>query len=107
MPTYDYHCNSCGHDCEYFQSIMDKPIKKCPSCGKRTLKRQIGAGAALIFRGSGFYATDYRSESYKSEAQKEKDHANAPKGDDSKKKKSSDGSKSKAGPSTDKMKAAG
>jgi len=60
MPTYDYRCRKCGHTCEVFQSITDAPLKQCPSCGKNGLKRLIGAGAALIFRGSGFYCTDYR-----------------------------------------------
>lgn len=64
MPTYDYRCNGCGHAFELFQSMRD-PVKKiCPECGKRTLERLIGTGAALLFKGSGFYITDYRSESY-------------------------------------------
>ena len=65
MPTYDYECESCGHKFEQFQSIMAKPTKKCPECGKMKLHRLIGAGAGIIFKGSGFYQTDYRSESYK------------------------------------------
>ena len=60
MPTYDYKCSGCGHEFEAFQSITDAPLKKCPQCGKRRLERLIGPGAALIFRGSGFYCTDYR-----------------------------------------------
>jgi putative FmdB family regulatory protein len=60
MPTYDYVCGKCGHRFELFQPIVDKPIKKCPSCGANSAKRLIGAGAGLIFRGSGFYCTDYR-----------------------------------------------
>ena len=60
MPTYDYRCGACGHEFESFQSITDAPLKKCPECGKRRLERLIGAGAALIFRGSGFYITDYK-----------------------------------------------
>ncbi len=65
MPTYDYKCDACGAVWEVFQSIKAAPIKKCPSCGKNKAKRQIGAGAGIIFRGSGFYSTDYRSDSYK------------------------------------------
>lgn len=60
MPTYDYRCDECAHQFEVFQSITDGPLKRCPACGKRKLKRLIGSGAALIFRGSGFYCTDYR-----------------------------------------------
>ena len=59
MPTYDYQCETCGHRFEQFQSISEAPIKTCPECGG-TVNRLIGAGAALIFKGSGFYATDYR-----------------------------------------------
>jgi len=65
MPTYDYKCDKCGHQFEQFQSITARPLRKCPECGKPALKRLIGTGAGLIFKGSGFYATDYRSESYK------------------------------------------
>lgn len=60
MPTYEYVCSHCGHAFEKFQSMLDKPLKKCPKCGKNTLKRLIGAGAGLIFKGTGFYTTDYR-----------------------------------------------
>jgi len=72
MPTYQYHCNACGKDFEIFQQITADPISKCPHCGKRGLQRLIGAGAGVIFKGSGFYQTDYRSESYKKGAQEEK-----------------------------------
>jgi len=65
MPIYDYECENCGHQFEQFQSITAKPLKKCPECGKMKLQRLIGAGAGIIFKGSGFYQTDYRSESYK------------------------------------------
>lgn len=65
MPTYDYICKNCKHELEMFQSMSDAPKKKCPKCGKNTLERQIGIGAAVMFKGSGFYETDYRSESYK------------------------------------------
>ena len=65
MPTYDYKCQNCGHAFEKFNSIMAAPIKKCPVCGKNTVKRLIGTGAGIIFKGGGFYETDYRSEGYK------------------------------------------
>ena len=72
MPTYDYECNECGHTFEKFQSITASAIRKCPSCGKRKVRRLIGTGAGVIFKGSGFYQTDYRSESYKKAAAKDK-----------------------------------
>lgn len=72
MPTYDYQCQACGHELEIFQPITESPKKKCPRCGKLRLKRLLGTGAGVIFKGSGFYETDYRSEGYKKAAQKEK-----------------------------------
>jgi putative FmdB family regulatory protein len=72
MPTYEYSCENCGERLEKFQSIKAKPVRKCPECGKLALKRLIGSGAGIIFKGSGFYQTDYRSESYKSAAKNEK-----------------------------------
>jgi len=71
MPTYEYKCENCGHEFERFQSINAKPLRKCPACGKNRVKRLIGLGAGVIFKGSGFYETDYRSESYKKAAKKE------------------------------------
>lgn len=68
MPTYEYKCDACGAAFERFQSIMAAPIKKCPTCGKNKVRRLIGMGAGLIFKGSGFYITDYRSEGYKDKA---------------------------------------
>lgn len=65
MPTYDYVCDGCGHAFELFQSMTDGVKKTCPKCGKKKLRRLIGAGGAIVFKGSGFYKTDYRSESYK------------------------------------------
>ena len=65
MPTYDYVCDACNHNFEVFQSITANTQKKCPKCGKLKLRRLIGPGAAIVFKGSGFYQTDYRSESYK------------------------------------------
>jgi putative FmdB family regulatory protein len=66
MPTYDYECNACGHKFEEFQSIKAEPIKICPACKKKRVKRLIGAGSGVIFKGSGFYCTDYRDGNYKS-----------------------------------------
>ena len=65
MPTYDYVCDGCGHAFELFQSMTDSVKKTCPECRKKKLRRLIGAGGAIVFKGSGFYKTDYRSESYK------------------------------------------
>lgn len=73
MPTYDYRCDACEHTFEEFQSITSKSLRKCPECGKLKLKRLIGTGAGVLFRGSGFYETDYRSESYKKAAKAEAD----------------------------------
>ncbi len=72
MPTYDYECDACGHEFELFQSISDPVKRKCPECGKLKLRRLFGTGAAVVFKGSGFYQTDYRSESYKKAAEKDK-----------------------------------
>ena len=72
MPTYDYLCEACNHEFELYQSIKAEPEKKCPECGKKKLRRLIGSGAALVFKGSGFYQTDYRSESYKKAAAADK-----------------------------------
>lgn len=68
MPTYDYVCDACGHEFEAFESIKADPQTDCPACGKPSLRRKIGPGAAILFKGSGFYQTDYRSDSYKKAA---------------------------------------
>lgn len=72
MPTYDYECDACGHEFELFQSISEPVKRKCPECKKSKLRRLFGTGAAVVFKGSGFYETDYRSESYKKGAEKAK-----------------------------------
>jgi putative FmdB family regulatory protein len=72
MPTYDYECDACGHTFELFQSITAPVKKKCPECGKPKLRLLFGTGAAVVFKGSGFYQTDYRSESYKKGAAKDR-----------------------------------
>lgn len=61
MPTYEYACTKCGHEMEAFQSMKDAPLKRCPACKKAALKRKVGGGAGLIFKGSGFYITDYKN----------------------------------------------
>ncbi|MGQ9663145.1 MAG: FmdB family zinc ribbon protein [Kiritimatiellia bacterium] len=71
MPTYEYECTKCGDRFERFQTITEEPLRHCPTCRGR-VRRLIGTGAGIIFKGSGFYATDYRSPSYQSSAQKEK-----------------------------------
>jgi putative FmdB family regulatory protein len=71
MPTYDYECDACGHEFELFQSITEPVKRKCPECGKPKLRRLFGTGAAVVFKGSGFYQTDYRSYSYKKAAEKD------------------------------------
>jgi len=72
MPTYEYVCDYCGYEFERFQSITAKALRKCPNCGSMGLKRLIGSGAGIIFKGSGFYETDYRSEGYKKAANSDK-----------------------------------
>ncbi len=93
MPTYDYECAACNHKWELFQSIKAEPEKKCPACKKKKARRLIGAGAGLIFKGSGFYLTDYRSKSYKDAAKADKSAS------ESASTKSDSGAKSDSGPS--------
>ena len=78
MPTYDYSCDACDHSFEVFESIMAQPQSKCPKCKKKKLRRLFGAGAGLVFKGSGFYQTDYRSESYKKSAAADKPASDSP-----------------------------
>ena len=96
MPTYEYVCSKCGHEFEKFQPIADKALTVCPEelCSKKkwargVVKRKIGGGAGLIFKGSGFYITDYRSEGYKQAAKKESD-ATKPAASDGKPSKTAD-----------------
>ena len=79
MPTYEYECSDCGHTFERFQRMSDKPQRKCPSCGTLKAKRLLGTGAAVIFKGSGFYVNDYgRSKGYHQEKKKESASSDAP-----------------------------
>lgn len=73
MPNYDYECDACGHEWEMFQRMVEDAIKKCPECKKKKARRLFGTGAAIMFKGSGFYETDYRSDSYKKAAKADKD----------------------------------
>ena len=86
MPTYDYVCDACDHQFELFHSIKDEPKRKCPECGKQKLRRLIGPGAGIVFKGSGFYQTDYRSESYKKGAAADKSSATTTSSDSAKSK---------------------
>jgi len=99
MPTYDYECEACGHKFELFQSITEGVKKKCPECKKLKLRRLFGTGAAIVFKGSGFYETDYRSESYKKGAAEAKKNTEKKSADN--KKSTSKGKKTK-GESSDK-----
>lgn len=78
MPNYDYECPNCDKKFEIFQSMNAERLTKCPECGKSGLKRLIGSGAGIIFKGSGFYCTDYRSGSYEKDRKKDIEAANAP-----------------------------
>jgi putative FmdB family regulatory protein len=78
VPTYDYICEDCGYEFERFQTITARAIRKCPGCGKLSARRLLGTGAGIIFKGSGFYETDYRSESYKKAQKSEKETTDTP-----------------------------
>ena len=80
MPTYEYRCKACGKQMDIFHSMTEAPKRKCPACGKNALERLISTGGAVIFKGSGFYQTDYRSEGYKKAAEADKKAADG-KGD--------------------------
>jgi putative FmdB family regulatory protein len=85
MPTYEYECKACKHEFEIFQSMKDDALKKCPECGRNKLVRLIGTGAGIIFKGSGFYETDYRSSNYQSAAAKDKPSSSTAKSSSAKK----------------------
>jgi putative FmdB family regulatory protein len=110
MPTYDYICDACGHEFEAYESIKAESQRTCPACKEQKLRRKIGAGAAILFKGSGFYQTDYRSDSYKKGAKADKSPDSPAKTDSSKSDSSkNDSPKSETAktesPKTDKSKA--
>ena len=90
MPTYEYKCGNCEHLMEIFQSITASPKKKCPECGKLKLQRLMGIGSGVIFKGTGFYETDYRSDSYKKGAEGDKKTTSDTKPDSKKETKKTD-----------------
>jgi putative FmdB family regulatory protein len=90
MPTYDYECTGCGHRFEKYQSIKARPMRRCPKCKVGKVKRLIGSGVTILFKGSGFYSTDYRSDEYKKQASADKP-ATVPKPDSSDKSKPAKG----------------
>jgi len=96
MPTYDYKCDACGHEFELFQQMSAPVKKKCPECSKLKLKRLIGTGSGVMFKGSGFYETDYRSDSYK-KAEKADRESSKPKEKKPDAKKKSETNKSSSG----------
>ncbi|MCS6976270.1 MAG: zinc ribbon domain-containing protein [Gemmatales bacterium] len=96
MPTYEYRCEACGHQFDEYQSITEEPLRKCPKCRKNRLRRLFGTGGALLFKGSGFYQTDYRSEAYKAAAKAEAEAAKKTGDDGSGTGKTADGSASSA-----------
>ena len=95
MPNYDYQCDACGHEWEMFQRMVEDAIKQCPKCKKKKARRLFGTGAAIMFKGSGFYETDYRSDSYKKAAKADKE-SQAPKTKSDSKSDSKSASKSEA-----------
>ncbi len=99
MPTYDYQCQACGHNWELFQSMNDSPVKSCPKCKKRKAKRLLGMGAGIIFKGTGFYETDYKNKSSeKKEGNSKSEEKGSAKEKESKSKESSSTKESKPAP---------
>ena len=101
MPTYEYVCDDCSHEFDVFQSMKDDRLKTCPECNEDTLRRKIGTGAGIIFKGSGFYETDYKRDK-KSGAEKKDSGADSSKKSDSSSTKSESSSSSKSDASSSK-----
>lgn len=101
MPTYEYRCRECGTDFEKFQRMSDEPVAECPKCGARA-ERRLSAGAGLLFKGSGFYITDYRGDSYKKAAEGEKSGGSTSGGDKPKSSSSSSSSSDSSSSSSSK-----
>ncbi|MFK7788901.1 MAG: FmdB family zinc ribbon protein [Phycisphaeraceae bacterium] len=101
MPTYDYVCDACEHAFEEFQSMSAKHLKKCPECGKNKLRRLIGTGAGIIFKGSGFYETDYRSDGYNKDKKADSEKKTEKKSDSKSETKSTSKSESKSSSNSD------
>ena len=93
MPTYEYECDACGHQFEEFQKMGSKPIQTCPECKKRKVRRLIGSGAGIIFKGSGFYETDYRSADYQKRAKEDSSTSSSSSSDSKKSDSKKDSSK--------------
>lgn len=104
MPTYEYVCDACEHEFEEFQSMSAKHLKKCPECGKNKLRRLIGTGAGIIFKGSGFYETDYRSDGYNKDKKADSEKKSEKKDDSKKKSEAKAETKSESKPKADKPK---
>lgn len=102
MPTYDYQCDACDHLFELYQGINDPKKRKCPECGKLKLRRLLGTGAAVVFKGSGFYQTDYRSDSYAKAKEADKPSDSKSKGESKSDKKSASSPKSDSSAKSDK-----
>ena len=96
MPTYDYECHGCGRSMEIFQRMSDDPLKKCPECGEEKLERKIGAGAGIIFKGSGFYETDYKRKESGGGGKSSTSYKSGSKSSDAKKDSSSSGGSKKS-----------
>jgi putative FmdB family regulatory protein len=97
MPTYEYQCEECDHCFEAFQSITAEPLSECPECAGK-VRRLISSGAGFIFKGSGFYATDYRSEGYKKAEKADKDSSSGTSGKKEKKEKKEKNAEPKSKP---------
>lgn len=104
MPTYEYVCDACEHEFEEFQSMSAKHLKKCPECGKNKLRRLIGTGAGIIFKGSGFYETDYRSDGYNKDKKADSEKKSEKKDDPKKKSEAKAETKSESKPKAEKPK---